>query len=78
MSEDKQILLGTIEGDEPILINISYFKGKKYLDIRKYYYDKGGQLKPTPKGINLNAGDLFLLKKIIEDKTPELTKEFGI
>ena len=42
---------------EPIFITVSEFKGKKYLNVRKYY-EENGQWKPTKKGITF-GGDQF-------------------
>ncbi|KAI0024179.1 PC4-domain-containing protein [Xylariomycetidae sp. FL0641] len=35
-------------------ITISDFKGKKYVNIREYYTDASGEMKPGKKGIMLN------------------------
>lgn len=35
-------------------VRISEFKGKKYVDIREYYVDDSGELKPGKKGISLS------------------------
>ena len=40
-----------IEPDIKIIVN--EFKGKKYIDIRKYYLDED-EMKPTKKGISFN------------------------
>lgn len=36
---------------EVIRVEISEYKGKKYLNLRVWYTDKEGELKPTQKGI---------------------------
>lgn len=37
-----------------IRVQISEYQDKKYLDIRKFYIDEGGEPKPTRKGITLS------------------------
>ena len=39
---------------EGIFVSVSEFRGKNRIDIRKWYTDKTGDLKPTQKGINLS------------------------
>ncbi|KAI0982567.1 hypothetical protein GJ496_000758 [Pomphorhynchus laevis] len=34
-------------------VSISEFRGNQYVDIREYYTDSNGELKPTKKGISL-------------------------
>ena len=49
----KEILLGPKE--YPIKIQIKTFKGKKYLDIRKWFLDRSiNEVVPTKKGIMLS------------------------
>ncbi|KAK2958713.1 putative Transcriptional Coactivator p15 (PC4) [Blattamonas nauphoetae] len=42
-------------------ITISTFKGKAYIDIREYYQDDEGELKPGRKGISLKKEQWDLL-----------------
>lgn len=46
----------TIEenGKGAIIAAMSEFKGKQYVDIRKWYIDDAGELQRTRKGISLN------------------------
>jgi len=47
------MLIGEIEKNqnEVIRIKIEEFKGYKFLDIRVYFQDQGGEWKPTKKGV---------------------------
>lgn len=47
MSEDIKI------GRDIIRVEISDFKDKQYLNVRRYYEDDSGEWKPTPKGISI-------------------------
>ncbi len=41
-------------GRERVEVSISVFKGRKFLDIRNYYFDSdSGEWKPTQKGVNV-------------------------
>ena len=52
-SLDKEIYVGS--KDYPIKIQIKTFKGRKYLDVRKWFLDKKtNEILPTKKGISLS------------------------
>ncbi|XP_035425898.2 activated RNA polymerase II transcriptional coactivator p15-like [Cygnus atratus] len=48
-------------------VRVSCFKGKVLVDIREFYVDKEGDMKPGRKGIALSAEQWNQLKKIIPD-----------
>ena len=51
-------------GDEkaPLVISLSKFKGMRFIDIRRYYFDKTSKTtKPTPKGISLKEDEFGLI-----------------
>lgn len=51
-------------GDEksPLIISLSKFKGMRFIDIRRYYFDKATKsTKPTPKGIALKEDEFGLI-----------------
>jgi len=74
--DDKAIIAKLNEDRrEPIFVSFSDFNGKKYLDIRKVYKDeKTGEMRPTKKGISLDAATYELLMKVLEDKDVEIHK----
>jgi len=39
------------DGMNPIVVAKSEFRGYEGIDIRKFYYDESGKLRPTRKGI---------------------------
>jgi len=53
--EELKIVLD--EGKSPVVIKLNEFKGRKLLDIRKHFTSED-ELKPTKKGISLNAKQL--------------------
>jgi hypothetical protein len=48
-------------------VSVSEFRGKKYVNIREYYNDASGDLKPGRKGIALNEEQWKNLKRHIDD-----------
>lgn len=62
--EDSREELGTVEkGSNMVLINKIKSGERESVDIREYYTDEAGELKPSKKGIRLNtevAADLIL------------------
>lgn len=68
-SELKQI--GEVKNGN-ILVTISEFNNVKYLNIRKYYKDEGGELKPTKKGIVLNKTQFQEVLTILNEKKQEI------
>jgi hypothetical protein len=56
MEEDEILRLERAKG-EFLRVMVSEYKGKKNLNIRIWYTDKDGHLKPTQKGITVNPED---------------------
>lgn len=51
-------------GDDkaPVVISLSKFKGMRFVDIRRYYFDKTTKTtKPTPKGISLKEEEFGII-----------------
>ena len=62
MPDDRKILHHfKRNADETLQVSLSVFKGKTYVDIRLFYEDAEGELRPTKKGVTV---------------TPELWDEF--
>lgn len=55
-----------------ILVSISEFKDKKYLDIRKYFTNKEGEFAPTRKGISLTSEQFQELLTLLKEKNDEI------
>ena len=43
----------SIELSENRFVSVSSFRGRQYVNIREFYKDESGQLKPSKKGIAL-------------------------
>lgn len=51
-------LLRVGEPTAPLVVSLTNFKGARYLDIRRYYFDKTTKTtKPTPKGVALKEDE---------------------
>ena len=50
---------------ESLVINQSEFKGVKLVDIRVFYKDEAGDLKPTKKGVSVRLEQLDALIKAL-------------
>lgn len=52
---DEQKVLASFprNAEETLQVSLATFKGRTYVDIRLYYTDADGQLKPTKKGVTV-------------------------
>lgn len=48
-------------------VSLSEFKGTEYLNIREYYEDNNGDLKPGKKGISLKKEEFDLIVKHLKE-----------
>lgn len=46
-------------------INVNSFKGRDYINIREYYKDREGMMRPTKKGIMLRIDEWKKLTKSV-------------
>jgi hypothetical protein len=61
----------------PILITIKEFKGRKLIDIRKFFIDNNNtELMPTRKGISLNESQLIELLNSLNQNKNNIKKFF--
>lgn len=72
---DKEIFVGPEE--YPIKIQIKTFKGRKYLDIRKWFLErKSGEVLPTKKGISLSEYQFQDIINIITKEKEKISNWF--
>lgn len=58
-------------------ISFSVFKGRKLIDIRKWFKSKNtGELEPSKKGISLNKETFIYLYKLLQDKDKSIINWF--
>lgn len=55
MSNAPTIFLEQPRGRDVLRVSASEFKGTTYVDIRVWYYDREGGLRPSPKGVSLRV-----------------------
>jgi hypothetical protein len=60
----------------PLVIRLNEYEGTKTLDIRKYFTDKKGNLKPTRKGISLGDKNFNIVSNTLKEKEKEIFKWF--
>jgi hypothetical protein len=60
--------------DKTRFIKVNEFKGKVYVNIREFYMDGSGELKPGKKGISLPVSQWNKLKELIPDIDAALKK----
>lgn len=61
-------LLVTGTKKQPLIVSFSEYQGRRLLDIRKYYQDKEGGVKPTRKGVALNRTQYDAVSTVFADK----------
>ena len=72
---EKEIFVGPKE--YPIKIQVKILKGRKYLDIRKWYLDKKlNEVLPTKKGISLSEYQFEDIISIISKERDKISKWF--
>ena len=75
LEDEDKIFVGPKE--YPIKIQIKTFKGKKYLDIRKWFLDKKtNEILPTKKGISLNDYQFQDIINIISKEKEKISNWF--
>ena len=52
---------------ESLVINQSEFKGVKLVDVRVFYKDENGDLKPTKKGVSVRLEQLDAMIKALSE-----------
>ena len=67
---ERDIATWPLANGELLKLRLCYYKSREFLDLRRWYKDDAGELRPTPKGIRINselAGELAdLLGQVAE------------
>lgn len=53
MSSPITVFLDMPRGRDVLRVSSSTFKGREYVDVRVWYVDRDGDLKPTAKGVSI-------------------------
>jgi len=65
-ADDPIELLRFGDAKAPLVINLTKFKGMRFIDIRRYYFDKTSKTtKPTPKGISLKEEEFLVIAEFV-------------
>jgi len=60
----------------PIVFELSEYKGRRLLDIRKWYKNKNGDLQRTQKGIALTAASYEILTRVLSNNSEAIQTWF--
>lgn len=70
-------LLRVGESLAPIVVSMTTYKGVRYLDIRRYYFDKTSKTtKPTPKGVAFKEDEFLTVIGFLSSEFDDLKKLF--
>jgi hypothetical protein len=67
-------------GDEksPLVVKVTSFQGSRYLDLRRYYFDKKSkETRPTPKGIALKEDEFKEVVSVLEKNAKAILSDFA-
>lgn len=69
MPLEEDIIIGAIQKNqrEDVRVTLSNFKGHDLVGARIWFKDKGGEMRPTSKGISLNVRILPELIGLLQD-----------
>jgi len=60
--------IGELEkGKDRIIVSLTEFKGRQYVDIRTYFENQEGEWIPTKKGISITPENLDDMIKFLEE-----------
>lgn len=77
MSNSEELVIEKVGSKKsPILITLKTYKGREIIDIRKYYTNKEGQLKPTRKGISLTRKKIYPVLKVLAENIDQINDFF--
>ena len=73
----KDGIIGSFENGKrfTIMVRRGIYKGKSYVDIRTYFTDPSGELRPTSRGVRVDHSLFPQLKKLINQVPAEELKE---
>ena len=75
-NENENVLAIAGSKKSPLILQLNEYEGTKTLDIRKYFVDKKGDLKPTRKGISLGDKKYNIVKNILKENENRIKEWF--
>lgn len=76
--EDSKELLRIGDDKTPLVASMNRYRGVRYLDIRRYYFDKATCTpKPSPKGIALREDEFSEIAKFLARSDTEIDGFFS-
>lgn len=60
--------------DESIIVRLSEYKGRPFVDMRIWFIDRDNVLRPTRKGITFRPSDAEEIKRAIDTVLKDLPK----
>lgn len=66
------VLLERPRGTEVLRVSISEFKGRRLVDVRAWYHDKEGELRPGRQGIGLRPDELPAVIEALQRATADV------
>lgn len=69
MGKPKDQVIGDVQKNDKnfIRVEIKTFKNSTYLDVRHCYYDAGGQMHYTQKGIAIQEEHLTQIRELLQE-----------
>ncbi|ODS96541.1 MAG: hypothetical protein ABS56_12725 [Lautropia sp. SCN 69-89] len=71
------VFLDLPRGREMLRVSVSEFKGTTYADIRVWYFDRGGELRPGTKGVSLRSDAIAAVVEALQAAQDALAASAG-
>jgi hypothetical protein len=63
--ERQEVARFQVSNNQIMLVTLVEYKGGRYVDVRRHYYDAKKKLRPTKKGIFLSEDHISLVRKAL-------------
>jgi len=74
--EHENILAMAGSKKNPLILKLGEYEGTRTLDIRNFFFDKEGNLKPTRKGISLSEKKYNIVNNILKENEEKIKDWF--
>ncbi len=69
---DRQLAKFDRGGNDVMRVMLREHKGSKYVELRIWYHDNSGELKPTGKGVTVRRAEILALQSALDTALAEL------